>query len=205
MSGGNPAPGTTSPLPDLPPNDPNVGNSQTANYGLQLIIPSDTSDPLNLNTAAIACYAAIDSALASLTGIVALIGNLFHPTFDASGLTVSTDAGHLDYNLNSGNADYSPPGQNFQTGSPFQNGTTAIGGNSGVNSLARFGSIANDVLTIPINVDVQIDTGLIVVDAIFTGQIVTVIPDPEPSSVILAAVGGLGLLAWKWRRRVRSA
>lgn len=204
-AGGTQAPGTTSPLPDLPPNDPNVGNSQIANYGLILIVPSDPSDPLDLNTAGIAGYAAIDSALASLLGSAALSGG----SFSAAGLTVSTDAGHLDYNLNNGNGDYSPPDQNFQTGSPFTNGTTGIGGNSGLNSLAGNGSVTTvgtlQTITVPINVDVLVDTGLIKVDAIFTGSIVaTAVVVPEPGTFALAGLGLIALIPVA-RRRFRKA
>ena len=71
-AGGSLANGTVNALPDTAPVTPNIGSTQTANYGLILIVPSDPTDPLNLDTAAIAGYAAIDSALASLLGTAAL-------------------------------------------------------------------------------------------------------------------------------------
>ncbi|HEY4309429.1 MAG TPA: PEP-CTERM sorting domain-containing protein [Pirellulales bacterium] len=206
-AGGNPANGTTSPLPDLAPNDPNVGNTQTANYGLVLVVPADPTDPTqiyNLNTAAIAGYAAIDSALASLNGMSVLTGG----TFDTTGLTVSTDAGNLDYNLNAGNGDFNPPDQNFQTGTAFQNGTTGIGGNSGNIAGAANGTIVTaggiSTLTIPVFVDVVVNTGLLVVDAIFSGQIVATAVVPEPSSFALAGLGLIALVP-AVRRRLRKA
>ena len=182
------------------PTTPNIGGTQTANYGLILIVPSDPSDPLDLDTAAIAGYAAIDHALASLLGTAALSGG----SFPASGLTISTDAGHLDYNLNTGNGD-GPP----QTSSSFQNGTTNIGGNSGPNSLAGNGSVVTaggfQTITVPVNVDVTVNTGLIVVDAVFVGQIVAkAAVVPEPSTFALAGLGLIALVPMV-RRRLRKA
>ncbi|HEY4310318.1 MAG TPA: PEP-CTERM sorting domain-containing protein [Pirellulales bacterium] len=194
-TGGDQAPGTTSPLPDLAPHDPNIGNPQTANYGLTLIIPRDPNNPgdlYNLNTASAAGYAAIDSALASLQGTAFLNGN----SLDASGLTMSLDAGNWAYNVNFGNSDYNPPAQNFQTGSALQDGTAGLAGYSNTNMPTMNGSFSNDLsVTIPINVTMQVNTGLVPLDVIFTGQIVAVnLPVPEPSTLILAALGGLALL-----------
>jgi hypothetical protein len=169
---------------------------------LVLVVPSDPTDPtqiFNLDTAAIAGYAAIDSALASLNGTSALSGT----SFDTTGLTVSTDAGNLDYNLNVGNGD-GPP----QTGTAFQNGTTGIGGNSGNIAGAGNGSIVTvggiSTLTVPVFVDVVVNTGLLVVDAIFTGQIVATAVVPEPSSFALAGLGLIALVP-AVRRRLRKA
>jgi hypothetical protein len=198
-TGGSPANGTVNALPDTFPSSPNIGSTQVANYGLVLIVPSDPGDPLNLDTAAIAGYAAIHSALASLTGSAALSGG----SFPASGLTIATDAGNLDYNINTGNGD-GPP----QTSTAFQNGTTGIGGNSGPNSLAGNGSVVTaggfQTITVPVNVDVLVDTGTLVVDAIFVGQIVAKVAVPEPSTFALAGLGLVALVPMV-RRRFRKA
>ena len=191
--GGVPSAGTINALPDSP-------GSGTANYGLVLVVPSDPGDPLNLDTGTILGYADIAAAFASLLGSSTLVGNAFSP----NGLTVSTDAGNLDYNLNNGNGD-GPP----QTSTPFINGTTGIGGNSGPISGASPGSyiVAGNLatITIPIAVDVLVDTGLIVVDAIFNGQIVaTATVVPEPSTFAMAGLGLVALIPVA-RRRLRKA
>lgn len=196
--GGSPSPGTVTAFPDQPSAGLGAGN-----YGLNLIVPGDPSDPtqwLNPDTAGIIGYADISAALASLTGSSVIAGGIFSP----DGLTVSTTGGALDYNLNQGNGD-GPP----QTSSPFINGTTGIGGNSGAIAGATNGSLVTagplSTLTVPILVDVPVNTGLFVVDAIFTGQIVaTAVTVPEPSTI---ALSGLGLAAMLplIRRRLRKA
>lgn len=191
--GGVPTPGTVNALPDLPAAGLGVGN-----YGFELIVPGDPSDPsqwLNLDTAGIVGYADISAALASLAGTVAISGGVFSP----NGLTVSTDAGALDYNLNQGNGD-GPP----QTSSPFINGTTGIGGNSGVVAGAPNGSVIGNTLIIPIFVDVPVNTGLFIVDAVFSGTIVATTAVPEPSSIALAGLGLVALIP-VIRRRLRKA
>ena len=192
--GGNPSPGTITAFPDQPGAGLGVGQ-----YGLNLIVPNDPGDPLNPDTAAIIGYADIASALASLLGSSALVGT----SFDTTGLTVSTDAGNLDYNLNNGNGD-GPP----QTSTPFITGTTGIGGNSGAIAGAGNGSLITvgpgSTITIPVLVDVLVDTGLIVVDAIFQGQIVAHAAVPEPSTFALAGLGLVALIPVA-RRRLRKA
>lgn len=190
--GGVASAGTVNALPDAP-------GTGTANYGLILIVPNDPGDPLNLDTGAILGYADIASALASLVGSSALAGGVF----DTTGLTVNTDAGNLDYNLNNGNGD-GPP----QTSTPFIFGTTGIGGNSGAIAGAGNGSVVVaggiSTITIPVLVDVLVDTGLIVVDAIFQGQIVATAVVPEPSTFALAGLGLVALVPMA-RRRLRKS
>ncbi len=194
-TGGNPAAGTTSPLPDLPPANPNIGNSQTANYGLIFIIPNTPSDPLDLNTATLAGYAAIDSALASLTGSAALSGG----SFDTTGLTYANTAGNLDYNLNTGSGDYNPPTQNFQTGLPFLADTTSIAGSQGQIAAAGSGTLSGNTLTIPIQVTVPLSMGIETVNAVFSGQLVATVP--EPGTFALAGLGCLTLFPGMRRLR----
>ncbi|HVU89975.1 MAG TPA: hypothetical protein VHD36_21770 [Pirellulales bacterium] len=189
-TGGNAVAGTTSPLPDLPPASPNIGSTQTANYGLTVIFPTNPGDPLDLNTAALAGYAAIDSALASLTGSATISAG----SFDTTGLTYTNTAGNLDFNLNTGVGDYNPPTQNFQTGLPFALGSTSIAGSDGQLASAGLGTIAGNTITIPIQVTVPLDMGIQTVNAVFSGQIVATTRVPEPGTMALALLGGLAVL-----------
>ena len=182
-SAGAPANGFSSP-PGLPL--PSFPGSGPAAYGELFIIPNDLSDSLDVNNSTLVGYVALRSLLSDITGATPLNAGSF--TTDA--LSLKIIAGNLDYNLNNGTGD----------GSPFTHGFASVGGNSGANSGAGNGSVVTaggfQTITIPIRLDVPVNTGLFAFDLIITGQIVAQAAIvPEPGTFGMAGVGLIGVIS----------
>ncbi len=152
---------------------------------------------IGLNLYAPVSFAAIRGAIGDETsGAIPLVGN----AFDASQVTLLQFTGTLDYNL-------SGLGGSFAT----LIGTTSIAGGSALNTatggtLTTVGNL--ETLTIPLLVDIPIHvpvgggSGFITLDNIVTGTIVATALVPEPSSLMLAALGiPVALVA---RRKLRK-
>lgn len=150
------------------------GSPAPAQYGLSVILID--SGPL-----------ALRNLLADVTSSVPIA--LLAGSFNSAGTSLGTVTGDADYNLD---------------GLAPAFGTSSLAGQSGPNSTG-VGTVTVagplTTITIPIFVDVPLVVNNIPLDAIFTGQIVATNIVPEPSSLVLACFGLLGLAAVARSRR----
>jgi len=183
------------------PSQPNAG-LETANYGLQLIVFNDPTDPLDVYNAAILGLSAISNALGAISGTSPLSGG----SFNAAPLSLTVANGNLAYNLNLGDGTpLGPTGANL-----LPPGTTNIGGTtSPMDATVGNGSVMTvgplQTITIPVSVTVVENVSIATLYAVFTGTVVaSAVVVPEPSTFALAGFGALALIP-VIRRRLRKA
>ncbi|HVU87976.1 MAG TPA: PEP-CTERM sorting domain-containing protein [Pirellulales bacterium] len=150
--------------------------SQTGNYGLLASIPGIVGGPGPGNTGLIAGHGFVGN-ISSI--ILPLVGT----SFNATGLTISLFAGVADVNVT-------------LLGSPVQATINLPGG--GLNgesggTLTQSGGLYT--LTVPILFQGDLTVSGVPLVETYTGQLVATARVPEPATWVLAAVGGLAVIA----------
>lgn len=160
--------------------------SAAGQYGLLAQIPGAISGPGPGGTGLIGARGFVGDAT---SGAIPLVGT----TFDASQIVPDFTAGSLDYNLSI-----------FST--PYQ-GSLNVGGNAPNNELTG-GSLTNAggiyTLTIPIFIESPVTVAGYTAYEQFSGQVVATAAVPEPSTIVLGALGTVGLAFAVVRGRRRS-
>lgn len=160
--------------------------SAPGQYGLLALIPGVAGGPGPGGTGLVAARGLVADGR---SGVIPLIGN----SFDASQIVSTFVAGTADVNV-------------LVLGTPVV-GTASLAGAFANNQLTA-GTLTSvggiKTLTIPILVEAPVVVeGVTILEAL-AGQIVATAVVPEPSTLILAAVGGLALLAFGRRLSVKS-
>jgi hypothetical protein len=136
-------------------------------------------------------------AVSGMTPIAPTPGDPGAATYSLSFLTLYADGGELSY-VGSGSFGGFYGSQAFDFGSvPLQLAPPY----GGVGTLSLSGGDAK--FTVPINVTTPIALFPAIVNATFTGQLVFVTV-PEPSTWLLAGLGGAGLVLARYRARLRA-
>ncbi|MBI2825242.1 MAG: PEP-CTERM sorting domain-containing protein [Planctomycetia bacterium] len=147
-------------------------------YGLLALIPGVAGGPGPGGTGLVAARGLVAD---STSGVIPLIGN----SFDASQLVSTFVAGTADVNV-------------LVLGTPVV-GTASLAGGFANNQLTA-GTLTSiggiETLTVPIFTEAPVVVQGVTVLETLAGQIVATAVVPEPSTLILAAVGGLALLAF---------